>query len=111
VLGPTKTSRNRRLAVRTRLTPSHQRPRRPAVTPVRIDSEKPQDSPTALHRLRHSVGTYLVGEGKILKAQARVGHRDLAATLHHYAHATSLDDEDVADKLDARLNAALDEAG
>jgi len=58
----------------------------------------------ALHRLRHSVGTHLVGEGKLLKAQARLGHRDPATTLRHYAHAVPLDDEDVADAIDDLLN-------
>jgi len=60
----------------------------------------------ALHRFRHSVGTHLVGEGKILKAQARLGHRDPATTLRHYAHATPLDDQDVADEIDELLNGA-----
>jgi len=60
----------------------------------------------ALHRLRHSVGTYLVGDGKLLKAQGRLGHRDPATTLRHYAHATPLDDQDVADDLDDLLNRA-----
>jgi integrase len=58
----------------------------------------------ALHRLRHSVGTHLVGEGKIIKAQARLGHRDPATTLRHYAYATPLDDEDIADDIDRWLN-------
>ena len=58
----------------------------------------------ALHRLRHSVGTHLVGEGKLLKAQARLGHRDPATTLRHYAHAVPLDDEDVANGIDDMLN-------
>ena len=65
----------------------------------------------ALHRLRHSVATHLVGEGKILKAQARLGHRDPATTLRHYAHAVPLDDEDVADALDEMLNRGLETAG
>ena len=60
----------------------------------------------ALHRLRHSVATYLVGEGKVLKAQARLGHRDPSTTLRHYSHASALDDEDVADDLDSLLNKA-----
>jgi integrase len=59
----------------------------------------------ALHRLRHGVATHLVDEGKFLKAQARLGHRDPATTLRHYAHAIPLDDLDVADDLDALLNA------
>jgi len=32
----------------------------------------------ALHRLRHGVATYLVDHGLLLKAQARLGHRDPA---------------------------------
>jgi integrase len=60
----------------------------------------------ALHRFRHAVATSLVEDGKILKAQARLGHRDAARTLRHYAHATPLDDLDVADELDRRLNEA-----
>lgn len=60
----------------------------------------------ALHRFRHSVATALVEDGKLLKAQARLGHRDPATTLRHYAHATPLDDLDVADELDRRLNQA-----
>lgn len=60
----------------------------------------------ALHRFRHSVATALVEDGKILKAQARLGHRDAATTLRHYAHATPLDDLEVADEIDRRLNAA-----
>jgi len=38
----------------------------------------------ALHRLRHGVATYLVDQGLLLKAQARLGHREpphLAALL------------------------------
>jgi integrase len=60
----------------------------------------------ALHRFRHAVATSLVEDGKILKAQHRLGHRDAATTLRHYAHATPLDDLDVADALDRRLNDA-----
>ncbi|MCK9921745.1 tyrosine-type recombinase/integrase [Frankia sp. AgPm24] len=59
---------------------------------------------SSLHRLRHSVATYLVGNGKLLKAQARLGHRDPATTLRHYSHATPLDDQDIADDLDTLLN-------
>jgi len=57
-----------------------------------------------LHRLRHGVATYLVDHGLLLKAQARLGHRDPATTLRHYSHATPLDDTDVADELDRLLN-------
>jgi integrase len=58
----------------------------------------------ALHRLRHGVATYLVDQGRLLKAQARLGHRDPATTLRHYSHAIPLDDTDVADELDRLLN-------
>lgn len=58
----------------------------------------------ALHRLRHGVATHLVDQGRLLKAQARLGHRDPATTLRHYSHATPLDDTDVADELDGLLN-------
>jgi integrase len=57
-----------------------------------------------LHRLRHGVATYLVDHGRLLKAQARLGHRDPATTLRHYSHATPLDDTDIADALDRLLN-------
>jgi len=60
----------------------------------------------SLHRLRHGVATHLVDRGKLLKAQARLGHRDASTTLRHYSHATPLDDNDVADELDALLNGA-----
>jgi integrase len=60
----------------------------------------------ALHRFRHSVGTQLVAAGHLLKAQTRLGHRDPATTLRHYAHALPLDDQDIADQLDTRLNQA-----
>jgi integrase len=46
----------------------------------------------------------LVDQGRLLKAQARLGHRDPATTLRHYSHATPLDDTDVADELDRPLN-------
>ena len=52
-----------------------------------------------LHRLRHTVGTYLAAQGKIMQASARLRHRDLATTLRIYAHALPLNDEDVADYL------------
>jgi len=64
----------------------------------------PVDQP-ALHRLRHGVATLLVGEGQLLKAEARLGHRDPATTLRHYSHITPLDDLDVADRLDGALAA------
>jgi hypothetical protein len=50
------------------------------------------------------VATHLVNEGKLLKAQARLGHRDPSTTLRPYSHATALDDQDVADDLDALLH-------
>ncbi|MEV6641105.1 tyrosine-type recombinase/integrase [Amycolatopsis sp. NPDC051371] len=57
-----------------------------------------------LHRLRHTVGTDLVAQGKILKAAARLRHRDPSTTLRNYADALPLDDEDAADDLDVLLN-------
>lgn len=53
-----------------------------------------------LHRLRHTVGTVLVADGKILKAAGRLRHRDPSTTLRNYCDALPLDDEDVADALD-----------
>jgi hypothetical protein len=50
------------------------------------------------------VATHLASEGKLLKGQARLRHRDPSTTLRHYSHATALDDQDVADDLDALLN-------
>jgi integrase len=58
----------------------------------------------ALHRLRHGVATHPVDQGKLLEAQARLGHRDPSTMLRHYSHATPLDDEDIADELDAVLS-------
>ena len=58
----------------------------------------------ALNRLRHGVATHLVDEGKLLKAQARLGHSEPSTALRHYSHATPLDDEDIADELDAVLS-------
>ncbi len=57
----------------------------------------------ALHRLRHGLATHLVDTGKLLKAQARLGHHDPATTLRHYSHATPLDDQNIADDLDRIL--------
>ena len=41
--------------------------------------------------------THLVDNGKLLKTQGRLGHRDVSTTLRHYSHATLLDDLDIAD--------------
>ncbi len=57
-----------------------------------------------LHRLRHSVATFLVARGEILQAQARLGHADAATTLREYAYALPLSDQGVADSLDAYLD-------
>ncbi|MHB8594546.1 MAG: tyrosine-type recombinase/integrase [Acidimicrobiales bacterium] len=65
-----------------------------------IAAEVPRGS---LHRLRHSVATFLVGRGELLRAQQRLGHRDPSTTLRNYAHALPLEDEDVADDLDELL--------
>lgn len=58
----------------------------------------------SLHRVRHSVATFLVGNGQLLKAQARLGHRDPSTTLRNYSHAMPLDDADVAEALEALLD-------
>ncbi len=60
----------------------------------------------SLHRLRHSVATFLVGRGELLRAQQRLGHRDPSTTLRNYAHALPLEDETVADDIDEMLGAA-----
>lgn len=57
----------------------------------------------SLHRLRHSVATFLVGRGELLRAQQRLGHRDPSTTLRNYAHALPLEDEEVADDIDELL--------
>jgi len=57
----------------------------------------------SLHRLRHSVATFLVGRGELLRAQQRLGHRDASTTLRNYAHALPLEDGNVADDIDAML--------
>lgn len=54
-----------------------------------------------LHRLRHTVATVLVGQGDILQAQHRLGHRDAATTLRIYSHAVPLTDSAAAQTLDA----------
>jgi integrase len=62
----------------------------------------------SLHRLRHSVATFLVGRGEILRAQQRLGHRDASTTLRNYAHALPLEDGEVADDIDVMLGAAAE---
>jgi integrase len=57
-----------------------------------------------LHRLRHTVATFLVARGQVLAAQARLGHADAATTLREYAHALPLTDGHVADAIDAHLH-------
>jgi len=56
-----------------------------------------------LHRLRHTVATFLVGRGELLRAQQRLGHRDASTTLRNYAHAMPLEDGSVADDIDQML--------
>ena len=57
-----------------------------------------------LHRLRHSVATFLVAHGQILQAQARLGHADPSITLRVYAHALPDTDYSVADAIDDHLH-------
>ena len=56
-----------------------------------------------LHRLRHTVATVLVADGKLLQAQQRLGHAEASTTLRQYCHALPIDDQDVADHLNALL--------
>jgi integrase len=53
--------------------------------------------------LRHSVATFLVGRGELLRARQRLGHRDPSTTLRNYAHALPLEDEAVAEDIDEML--------
>ncbi len=62
-------------------------------------------SDVCLHRLRHTVATVLVADGKLLQAQQRLGHAEASTTLRQYCHALPLHDEDVADHLNALLHA------
>ena len=62
----------------------------------------------SLHRLRHSVASFLVSRGEILQAQARLGHRDAATTLREYAYALPLSDGHVADLIDDHLDLSDD---
>jgi integrase len=57
----------------------------------------------SLHRLRHTVATFLVGRGDLLRVQQRLGHRDASTTLRNYAHALPLEDLDAADGIDEML--------
>ena len=72
------------------------------VAPGTLAAQQPFPGCTApgLRRLRHTVGTVLVADGKILKAAGRLRHRDPSTTLRNYAVALPLDDQDVADTLD-----------
>jgi integrase len=107
VLGPTKSGRTRRVTLGSGTTDMIQRhfqawaareepeedwlfspsPRRPAHMTAGAPSRRltrlwPASGVehAALHRLRHGVATYLVDQGLLLKAQARLGHRDPATT-------------------------------
>jgi integrase len=62
----------------------------------------------SLHRLRHSVATFLVARGEILQAQARLGHADASTTLREYAYALPMTDGSVADAIDRHLDEHLD---
>ncbi|GAA3533937.1 tyrosine-type recombinase/integrase [Nocardioides daeguensis] len=68
--------------------------------------------PTAtLHRLRHTVATFLVSQGKILEAQDRLGHGDASTTLREYSHALPGRHEVVADAINMFLDLAKDSSG
>ena len=53
------------------------------------------------HRLWHTVATVLVANCQLLQAQQRLRHRDASTTLRQYCHALPLNDQDVADSLEA----------
>lgn len=57
-----------------------------------------------LHRLRHSVATFLVEQGDILAAQYRLGHRDAGTTLRTYSHVLPMTDNDAATTLERLLH-------
>ena len=85
---------------------AHQRLPRPEVLGhrfnlIRADAGVPD---ATLHRLRHTVATTLVREGRILDAQARLGHADAATTLREYSHAIPGTDAHIADRIDAHLH-------
>ena len=137
VLGPTKTGRTRRLTLgrqtvelwrssaqtwedrlpgATALGPwlfSPERTHRTRLTAGALGhwfadlARRAEVSGATLHRLRHSVATFLVGRGELLRAQQRLGHRDPSTTLRNYAHALPLEDETVADDIDEMLGACV----
>lgn len=61
-----------------------------------------------LHRFRHAVATHLVRQGKILDAQARLGHADAATTLREYSYAQPGTDTAIADQIDHHLDTCRD---
>lgn len=69
----------------------------------RSTSTRSRSTEASLHRFRYAVATALVEDGKILKAQARLGHRDDSPPLRACRHRPQLR---VADELDRRLNEA-----
>jgi len=130
VLGPTKTGRTRRLTLGRQTvelwrssaqTWEDRLPGATALGPWLFSPERTHQTrltagalarraevPGAtLHRLRHSVATFLVGRGELLRAQQRLGHRDPSTTLRNYAHALPLEDETVADDIDEMLGARV----
>ena len=60
-----------------------------------------------LHRLRHNVATFLVEQGQVLQAQARLGHADAATTLREYSYALPSGDATVADAIDRHLDSLM----
>jgi integrase len=57
----------------------------------------------SLHRLRHTVATFVVRQGDVLGAQHRLGHREASTTLRNYVHALPLEDEEAADQIERAL--------
>lgn len=69
-------------------------------------SATPPASPTppSVHRFRHAVATHLVRQGKLLDAQARLGHADAATTLRGYSYAQPGINTAIADQIDHHLD-------
>ena len=80
-------------------------------TRARITSLTPGIVPQPVDLIRSSTcrpRCAFVGEGKLLAAQHRLGHRDLSTTLRHYGWAQPPDDVDIANHLDMVLSTKID---
>jgi integrase len=102
------------MTMHDRPEPAHRQPCSNATRQVRADAElrfiwidggiaTRTHARTASAEKRHTVATFLVSRGELLRAQQRLGHRDASTTLRNYAHALPLEDGSVADDIDAML--------